>query len=143
MLLVHGWLAAVAVAPVTKPQARSLVNLAVASCKSFAYRLHGKDLEGADGARLQVDPNDIRLETREDGTLRVLGSGTYGKVRPADGLAWTGAPVAGPLQRTLIRTLCMLHPSFARFSSGQCPARIDACQLISRMLFWRQPHTQG
>lgn len=36
-------------------------------------------------ALAQVDPNDIRLETREDGSLRVLGSGTYGKVRPPQG----------------------------------------------------------
>ena len=28
-----------------------------------------------------MDPNDIRLETRDDGTLRVLGAGTYGKAR--------------------------------------------------------------
>ena len=33
-----------------------------------------------------MDPNDIRLETREDGSLRVLGSGTYGKVRPLTAL---------------------------------------------------------
>ncbi len=32
---------------------------------------------------LQVDPNDIRLETRDDGSLKVLGAGTYGKVRAA------------------------------------------------------------
>jgi hypothetical protein len=51
-----------------------------------------------------VDPNDIRLETRDDGSLKVLGAGTYGKVR--------AARCAGSIKALLNLTLCC-HPRAA------------------------------
>ena len=47
-----------------------------------------------------MDPSEILLETRDDGSLRVLGSGTYGKARPLSQLLLIpSATVPGVLQR--------------------------------------------
>ena len=41
-----------------------------------------------------MDPSEILLETRDDGSLRVLGSGTYGKARPLSHLSLIASATA-------------------------------------------------